>query len=67
MRRFESIHDAVEQVEDYRGGGYHPVHLHDLFNQRYEVTGNLACGEFSTVWLAYDYLWVPLPESSAIR
>ncbi|KAL2376101.1 hypothetical protein RJZ90_007725 [Blastomyces dermatitidis] len=34
MRRFERIHDVVEPVEEYRQGGYHPVHLHDIFNQR---------------------------------
>lgn len=54
MRRFERIHDVVEPVEEYRPGGYHPVHLHDLFNQRYEIIGKLAYGQFSTVWLAQD-------------
>lgn len=58
MRRFEIIHDVVEPVEAYRRGGYHPVHLHDIFNQRYEVIGKLAYGQFSTVWLANDQLWV---------
>lgn len=56
MRRFERIHDVVEPVEAYRRGGYHPVHLHDIFNQRYEVIGKLAYGQFSTVWLANDQL-----------
>ncbi|KAJ9243799.1 hypothetical protein DTO280E4_3020 [Paecilomyces variotii] len=54
MRRFERIYDVVEPVEEYRRGGYHPVHLHDIFNQRYEVTGKLAFGQYSTVWLAND-------------
>ncbi|KAK9357847.1 kinase-like domain-containing protein [Lipomyces starkeyi] len=54
MRRFERIYDVVEPVEEYRPGGYHPVHLHDLFNQRYEIIGKLAYGQFSTVWLASD-------------
>ncbi|OJD14707.1 CMGC/SRPK protein kinase [Emergomyces pasteurianus Ep9510] len=56
MRRFERIHDVVEPVEEYRHGGYHPVHLHDVFDQRYEIIGKLAYGQFSTVWLAYDSL-----------
>ncbi|EGE83166.2 CMGC/SRPK protein kinase [Blastomyces dermatitidis ATCC 18188] len=56
MRRFERIHDVVEPVEEYRQGGYHPVHLHDIFNQRYEVIGKLAFGQFSTVWLTHDQL-----------
>ncbi|KAJ8098869.1 kinase-like domain-containing protein [Lipomyces tetrasporus] len=54
MRRFERIYEFVEPVEEYRLGGYHPVHLHDLFNQRYEVVAKLGYGEFSTVWLARD-------------
>lgn len=54
MRRFERIHDVVEPVEEYRRGGYHPVHLHDVFNERYEVIGKLAYGQYSTVWLAKD-------------
>ncbi|KAJ5576861.1 hypothetical protein N7535_003787, partial [Penicillium sp. DV-2018c] len=54
MRRFERIHDVVEYVEDYKIGGYHPVHLGDVFHQRYEIIGKWAYGEFSTVWLARD-------------
>ncbi|RAH67894.1 serine protein kinase [Aspergillus aculeatinus CBS 121060] len=54
MRRFERIYDAVEPVEEYRPGGYHPVHLGDVFHQRYEITGKLAFGQYSTVWLAKD-------------
>ncbi|KAJ5931525.1 hypothetical protein N7516_006014 [Penicillium verrucosum] len=54
MRRFERIYDVVESVEDYRIGGYHPVHLGDLFHQRYEIIGKWAFGQFSTVWLARD-------------
>ncbi|RAL01818.1 kinase-like protein [Aspergillus ibericus CBS 121593] len=54
MRRFERIYDVVEPVEEYRPGGYHPVHLRDLFHQRYEVIGKLAFGQYSTVWLAKD-------------
>ncbi|KAK9364301.1 kinase-like domain-containing protein, partial [Lipomyces kononenkoae] len=54
MRRFERIYEVVEPVEEYRPGGYHPVRLHDIFNQRYEIVAKLAYGEFSTVWLARD-------------
>ncbi|QKX58581.1 uncharacterized protein TRUGW13939_05706 [Talaromyces rugulosus] len=54
MRRFERIYDVVEPVEEYRRGGYYPVCLHDVFNNRYEVIGKLAFGQFSTVWLASD-------------
>lgn len=58
MRRFERIHDVVESVEEYRIGGYHPVHLGDVFHQRYEIIGKWAYGQFSTVWLSRDQLWV---------
>lgn len=55
MRRFERVYDVVESVEEYRAEGYHPVHLHDVFDQRFEVIGNLAYGRYSTVWLASDH------------
>ncbi|KAL4922941.1 serine protein kinase [Aspergillus undulatus] len=48
MRRFERIYDVVEPVEEYRRGGYHPVHLHDVLADRYEIIGKLAFGQFST-------------------
>ncbi|KAL2397852.1 hypothetical protein ABEF93_005655 [Exophiala dermatitidis] len=53
-RRFERIYDVVESVEEYRYGGYHPVHLNDIFNHRYKIVGKLAHGQYSTVWLALD-------------
>ncbi|GKZ35375.1 hypothetical protein AbraIFM66950_006003 [Aspergillus brasiliensis] len=59
MRRFERITQAVEPVEEYRRGGYHPVHLHDIFDQKYEVVGKLAYGQFSTVWLAENKTMIP--------
>ena len=54
MRRFERIYDVVEPVEEYRCGGYHLVHLDDVFQQRYTVIAKLAYGQYSTVWLAED-------------
>lgn len=53
-RRYERIYDVVEPVEEYRPGGYHPVHLHDVFGHRYEIIAKVAYGQFSTVWLAND-------------
>ncbi len=35
-------------------GGYHPVHVGDVFNKRYEVLSKLGWGYFSTVWLCID-------------
>ena len=54
--RFEDTNLVVEWVEKYCHGGFHPVHLHDVFNQRYEVIAKLAYGSFATVWLAKDHL-----------
>ena len=35
-------------------GGYHPVKIGDLFNNRYHVIRKLGWGHFSTVWLCWD-------------
>ncbi|KAK3324458.1 kinase-like domain-containing protein [Cercophora scortea] len=53
--RFQSITLPCEWVEDYHPGGYHPVHLGDVFNNgQYKVIRKLGDGSFSTVWLARD-------------
>ena len=45
----------VEVLDDYRPGGFHPVHLGDEFKDgRYVVLNKLGYGGASTVWLAYD-------------
>ncbi len=43
-----------EDLDRYRPGGYHPVHLGDVFNDRYTVVRKLGYGRYSTVWLARD-------------
>ncbi|KAJ2966941.1 hypothetical protein NQ176_g9907 [Zarea fungicola] len=54
-RRFKPIYSPCEWIEDYRPGGYHPVHLGDLFNNgQYRILRKLGDGSFSTVWLARD-------------
>jgi serine/threonine protein kinase len=47
-KRFE------ENPERYCPGGYHPVHLGDVFDDRYVVVRKLGYGQYSTVWLARD-------------
>ena len=48
-------HENVENLERYRPGGYHPIHLGDkLCAGRYEVISKLGYGGFSTVWLCKD-------------
>ncbi|EEY19442.1 serine/threonine-protein kinase SKY1 [Verticillium alfalfae VaMs.102] len=53
--RFHSINSPCEWIEDYRPGGYHPVHLGDIFKDgQYQVIRKLGDGSYSTVWLARD-------------
>lgn len=46
--------EEQEDSGDYCKGGYHPVRLGDLFNNRYSIIRKLGWGHFSTVWLAWD-------------
>lgn len=46
--------DHVENVEQYRVGGLHPVNLGDIIVGRYKVIHKLGHGGFSTIWLARD-------------
>jgi hypothetical protein len=38
----------------YRRGGYHPVHIGEVYNGRYTVLKKLGWGHFSTVWYSLD-------------
>jgi len=44
----------LESPGRYRPGGYHPVHLGDLYCQRYRVIRKLGLCGYSTVWLTRD-------------
>ncbi|ORY71412.1 serine protein kinase [Pseudomassariella vexata] len=55
--RFKKMTSPCEWIEDYQPGGYHPVHLGDVFkNGQYKILRKLGEGSYSTVWLARD-LW----------
>ncbi|KAA6397119.1 MAG: putative Serine/threonine-protein kinase SRPK, partial [Streblomastix strix] len=45
-----------EGAEDYKKGGYHPVHPGEIYNNRYRVEKKLGWGHFSTVWCCTDLL-----------
>ena len=53
-RDFYFAGPEVESPDRYRPGGYHPVHLGDIYHQRYKVIHKLGFGTYSTVWLARD-------------
>eukprot|EP00941_MAST-03F_sp_MAST-3F-sp1_P000866 g866.t1 len=46
--------DDDEGEDGYKPGGYHRVHIGDVYNNRYEVKTKLGWGHFSTVWTAFD-------------
>ncbi|CAF3512692.1 unnamed protein product [Adineta steineri] len=46
--------DEQEDPKDYCKGGYHPITIGSVFNQRYHVIRKLGWGHFSTVWLCWD-------------
>lgn len=52
--------ESDEEQEDdtqYCRGGYHPVVIGDVFDNRYRVIRKLGWGHFSTVWLCRDILY----------
>ncbi|EED16510.1 srpk, putative [Talaromyces stipitatus ATCC 10500] len=47
----------IENLEDYKSGGFHPIHIGDHFKEnRYQILNKLGHGRCSTVWLAEDVL-----------
>lgn len=44
-----------EPLRDYRVGGYYPVSIGEVFNNRYKIIKKLGWGVYSTAWLSYDY------------
>lgn len=43
-----------EGIQDYKVGGYHPVHVGEILLGRYIILQKLGWGHFSTVWLSKD-------------
>lgn len=43
-----------EGSEFYKPGGYHPVHVNEIYNGRYKVIRKLGWGHYSTVWEVID-------------
>ncbi|SOV73831.1 serine/threonine protein kinase [Plasmodium sp. gorilla clade G3] len=49
-----------EGSDEYCEGGYHPVKINEIYNDRYRIEGKLGWGHFSTVWVATDLKSKPL-------
>ena len=54
MYRFEPVYADAEIAGEHVRGGFHPVHLGDMFDNRYRVFRKLGFGAYSTSWLARD-------------
>ena len=48
--------EDVEELEEYRSGGYHRIILDTILKDRCRIVHKLGFGSYSTVWLARDYL-----------
>lgn len=46
--------DMEEGRGAYHPGGFHPVYIGDIYNDRYQVLSKLGWGSTSTVWLVKD-------------
>ena len=57
-RDFHFAGPGLESPDRYRPGGYHPVHIGEVYRERYRVLHKLGYGTYSTVWLARDLLQI---------
>ncbi|KAI1259116.1 kinase-like domain-containing protein [Xylariaceae sp. FL1019] len=47
--------ENVEPISAYGTAGFHPVQLHEIFCNRYEVVHKIGHGAFATIWLCLDH------------
>jgi serine/threonine-protein kinase SRPK3 len=45
---------CVEPIAYYRKGGFHPIHIDDVLQNRYRIVNKMGYGAYSTVWLVHD-------------
>jgi serine/threonine-protein kinase SRPK3 len=43
--------DIEEGRDSYKPGGFHPVYIGDVYNEKYKVLGKIGYGVYSSVWL----------------
>lgn len=46
--------DIEEGKSAYQSGGFHPVYIGDIFDERFKVLNKIGYGRYSTVWLVKD-------------
>lgn len=51
---------SEEGLQVYYPGGFHPVHLGEIYNKKYEMLRKLGYGRYFTVWLLRNQEWDPL-------
>ena len=50
-----SYEGSQENFNDYKPGGYAPISIGELLNNRYKIIKKIGFGVFSVVYLTYDY------------
>lgn len=56
LAQLDEQHNSEDEgIQDYKIGGYHPVHVGEVLINRYVVIQKLGWGHFSTVWLCKDF------------
>jgi len=45
---------GVEQITYYCKGGFHPIHIDDVLQNRYRIVNKLGYGAYGTIWLVDD-------------
>lgn len=54
----ENISVEEEEIPDYLPSRFYPVHLGQVFQDRYQAVTKLGFGSSSTIWLARDLRYV---------
>ncbi|KAF3893067.1 Serine/threonine-protein kinase Ppk16 [Trichophyton interdigitale] len=52
--QYEFMDDSIESLDRYIPGGYHPIAIGDLLNNRYRIVHKLGYGGYSTTWISRD-------------
>lgn len=56
IQMIDKNHDSEDEgIQDYKTGGYHPVHIGEVIQGRYVIIQKIGWGHFSTVWLSKDF------------